>query len=141
MTLFEQKSSANPDSNLLLQVKLLREATNQAVVFNDLIKSSSRQVSPGYQQSMLQAYTRFFILYDRAAGNVTPKFHLMLHSIGQVAAFGSPKYFATYVDETFNGVLAGIAKHCHKLVWAETVFTRLSAIRQLDINRFAGFRT
>ena len=71
---------------------------------------------------------------------MAPKFHLMLHAIGQVATYGAPKYYATYVDEAFNGVLASIAKTCHRLTWADSIFGKLSAIQQMDSLRFAGFR-
>ena len=140
MALFEQKSLESPEKELFLQANLLRAATNEAVTFNNLLKTDTRQVSSEQQDAMIQAYTRFFVLYARAAGNITPKFHLMRHALGQVCKYGSPKYFATYVDEAFNGVLASIAKTCHKLTWAESVFWKLSAIQQLDAQKFAGFR-
>ena len=140
MTLFEQKSAEKPGCQLHLQAMLLRAAANEAILFNGLIKSSTRTVSDQHVESMQKSYSRFFVLYERAGGNVTPNFHLMLHAISQATRYGAPKWFATYVDEAFNGVLASIAKTCHKLTWAETVFTKLAAIEQMDSSRFAGFR-
>jgi hypothetical protein len=139
MDQFRQASSSTHGDELFLQIQLLRSALNEAVVFNGLMKSATRQVSSDHHTAMLQSYSRLFVLYERAGGNVTPKFHLMLHAIGQVPTFGCPKYFATYVDESFNGVLANIAKSCHKLTWAESIFNKLSAINQLDARRLAGF--
>ena len=140
MTQFEHKQSEQPGSDLLLQVQLLKAAANAAATFNDLIKPDVRRVSPEQQASMQRSYAHFFVLCERAGVNMTPKFHLMLHAIGQVTRYGAPKYYATYVHEAFNGVLASIAKTCHKLTWADAVFTKLSAIQQLDAHRLAGFR-
>lgn len=130
----------DPSSDMFLQVQLLQAALFEAVKFNELIKSDTREVSQQEQTAMKLSFARLFVLFERAGGNITPKFHLMRHSINQAAVYGAPKYFATYVDESFNGVIASIARNCHKLTWAETLFSRLSAIEQIDRNRLAGFR-
>ena len=140
MTQFEQADNQRPEQNLGLRAKLLLAAGSEALAFNNLLKDNSRQVPRASQEQLLLHYSRFFTLFDRARGNITPKFHLMYHAIQQINEYGNPRYFATYVDEAFNGVIASIARSCSRLTWTDSIFQKLGAIQQLNGQRFAGFR-
>ena len=139
MKLFSQADDERPDQQLHLQASLLLAAGREAVLFNELLKSNARLVPKNVQEKMMFHYSRFFTLFDRAGGNITPKFHLLYHGIFQISVYGNPRYFATYVDESFNGAIAAIARSCHRLTWTESIFRKLAAIEKLDSKRLAGF--
>ncbi len=44
--------------------------------------------------------------YDRAVGKLHPKHHLMIHLIQRVVKLGNPKLYASYRDESLNGVVS-----------------------------------
>ena len=140
MEQFQAVDNAKPDTHVRLQASLLLAASKEALLFNNLLKHNNRAVPRDTQKLMLLHYQRFFTLFDRAGGNIVPKFHLMHHSICQIEEYGNPRYFATYVDESFNGVIANIARSCHRRTWADSIFKKLSAIQQLDKGRLAGFK-
>jgi hypothetical protein len=140
MKQFESVDKESPEKQTHLQAQLLLASSQEALLFNNMLKENSRTVSRDAQSNMLLHYSRFFTLFDRAGGNITPKFHLMYHAIFQISEYGNPRYFATYVDESFNRIIAAIARSCHRLTWADSIFKKISAIQQLDKRRLAGFR-
>ena len=129
-----------PDKHTHLQARLLIAATREALSFNNLLKNNSRTIPKDTQEKMLMHYSRFFTLFDRAGGNIVPKFHVLYHSLQQIGTYGNPRYFATYVDESFNGVIAAIARSCHRLTWSDSIFRKIHVIQQIDKRRLAGFK-
>ena len=140
MNQFERRGMEQPEKQLHLQASLLLLAAKEALLFNTLLKDSPRIVPRDVQEGMLFHYSRFVTLFDRAGGTLTPKFHLMYHAIFMIESFGNPKFFASYVDESFNGVIAAVARSCHRLTWADSIFKKIGAIQQLDARSLAGFR-
>ena len=51
----------------------------------------------------------------------TPKWHLMMHLVCDVAWRGGPQVYATWFDENLNGFLGSLAKRCHRLTWHRSV--------------------
>ena len=64
----------------------------------------------------------------------------MYHSILQIGLCDNQKYYATYVGESFNEIIASVARSCHRLTWTDSIFKKLNALRQLDAHRLVGFR-
>jgi hypothetical protein len=101
------------------------------------LKSTPRTVPVDTQQKLLIEYKRFNVLFDRAGGILHAKNHLMLHLFQEIRYFGNARFYHTYQDESFNGILAKIARSCHRLNWAEVVFNKLHTISQLLKDRVA----
>lgn len=140
MNQFENWDMARPGAQTHLQATLLLAAAKEALLLNKLLKDTPRMVPRDVQESMLLHYSRFITLFDRAGGTLTPKCHIMYHAISMIDVYGNPKYFATYVDESFNGVIAAVARSCHRLTWTDSIFRKLGAIQELDARSLAGFR-
>ena len=52
---------------------------------------------------------------------MSPKFHLMFHCIQRAVSQGNPRFSSTYRDESLNGVIARIARSCHRRTWQAMV--------------------
>jgi hypothetical protein len=92
MEQFQSVDNAKPETHVRLQASLLLAASKEALLFNNLLKHNYRAVPRDTQKLMLLHYQRFFTLFDRAGGNIVPKFHLMHHSICQIEEYGNPRY-------------------------------------------------
>ena len=105
--------------------------------FEGLLKTTPRSVPLETQQKSLIEYKRFNVLFARAGGELHPKNHLMLHCFQEVKHFGNPKWYHCYLDESFNGVIAKIARSCHRLSWATVVFHKVTTASKLQKERIA----
>lgn len=114
-----------------LQSRLILETYKEATAFEHVLRTSPRDMDDASRQKALFHYTRFVILFDRCGGNLTPKFHLLVHQVQEYKHFGNARYYHTYVDESFNGLVAKMARASHRLCWAESVFKKLSVARKL----------
>jgi hypothetical protein len=115
--------------------QLILEAGREARKFELCLKSSSRAMTLESRERSLHCYTRFVALYSRCVNTLTPKFHLMFHQIVGTSKMGNPKYYHSYSDESFNGLLAKIAKSCHRACWGEQIFRKLSISRVVHSKR------
>ena len=114
-----------------LEAKLLLEAFREAVKFETVLRESPRNMSDDQQKQALFHYSRFIVLFDRCGGNLTPKFHLLIHQVQEYKIFGNARYYHTYADESFNAVVAQLARASHRLCWAESIFKKLAVARGL----------
>ena len=73
------------------------------------------------RQQLLTDYTHHVVLFHRAGGVLKPKHHMMFHLILDASWKGSPSLWATFRDESLNGVLAGIARSCHRNRFGEVI--------------------
>ena len=80
-------------------------------------------------------YLHFCSMYMRAGGTARPKFHLMIHLIQRIGRLGNPKYYVTYMDESWNGVLAKIAATCHRSTFQYTVHSKFSVATTMGVLR------
>ncbi len=67
-------------------------------------------------QEFLDATKRYRALALRAGIFPKPKDHLMVRLARRVVEDGHPTFYATFLDEYLNGVLATLAKHAHRSV-------------------------
>ena len=126
------KSISSLEKNFYEQGRLLHAASDQAVKFDSMVRNvSQRRVSRETQFEMLQTYSRFVVLFDRAGGEHIPKTHLMFHCILEAGVRGNPKFYHTYRDEWLNGVIAKIARSCHRTNWSFNVFKKISISKQI----------
>jgi hypothetical protein len=110
-------------------------AVTEAITFEQLMKSSPRTVPRDTQEKLFMEYKRFNVLFTRSGGIMHAKNHLMLHLFQEVSHFGNARFYHTYLDESFNGTLAKIARSCHRLNWSEVVFNKISTATQLQQER------
>jgi hypothetical protein len=114
-----------------LEAKLLLAAYKEAARFEQVLRQSPRDMDETSRKQALFHYSRFVVLFDRCGGNLTPKFHLLIHQVQEYKYFGNARYYHTYSDESFNSIIAKIARASHRLCWAESVFKKLSVAREL----------
>jgi hypothetical protein len=83
------------------------------------------------RQQLLNDYTHHCTLYFRAGGLLKPKHHQLFHMILDSSWKGHPSLYATFRDESLNGVIAGIARSCHRNSFAEVVHFKFSALQAM----------
>ena len=103
--------------------------------FERILKTSKRKLDDEALESMFSAYYRFASLYARAEGNVVGKIHLMFHMIIGARKKGNPRFYSTYRDESFNGVLAKIARGTHRLDWYKGIFKKVSVFNKFHLSQ------
>ena len=79
-----------------------------------IMDENQHSVARPVQVKMWEAFSRHVHLYLRTGGTCLPKYHLMMHMLHRVAIHGNPSSYSTYRDESLNGVLAKIARSCHR---------------------------
>ena len=112
------------------KAKLLQQSTKSAIEFGHALKTEGRLMLPKQVTTALQAYNRFLALYEKAGGALLPKCHLMHHLIQNALAKGNAKYYSTYRDETFNGVVAKIARSCHRRTWYNAIHFKFQMVHR-----------
>ena len=110
------------------KAKLLCEASTAAVLFEETFAKSTRRVSRLEAEQALGSYKRFLRFYHEAGGSMLPKCHLMFHLIQRSLFKGNPKRYTTYKDESFNGVLARIARSSHRRTWANVIHWKAQSV-------------
>jgi hypothetical protein len=83
------------------------------------------------RQKLFSTYVRHVSLFNRAGGVFLPKHHMMMHLIWKTGTMGHPSLWATFRDESLNGVVARIARSCHRAAFNQAVhikFKRLQAL-------------
>ena len=116
------------DATMARQGKQLYEAAVSAVRVETAFATSSRVLSRQEVQTSLNAYLRFLRFYSDAGGPLHPKHHFMLHLLQRSVYKGNPRMYTTYRDETFNGMLAKIARSCHRRTWMNIVHWKCQAL-------------
>jgi len=113
--------------------QLLCECLAGMVSFNNIISTCDREISHATQLELMSLYLKSYMCFDRAGGQCRPKWHLMIHCILKMTWFGNARYYWTYRDEGLNGVLAKIARSCHRRHWQEAVHTKFSICKSLGL--------
>ena len=96
-----------------------------------LRNSGAMVLSRVQRQELLNDYTHHVSLYHRAGGKLKPKHHMMFHMILDSSWKGAPSLYATFRDESLNGVIAGIARSCHRKRFGEIIHFKFSALQSL----------
>ena len=96
-----------------------------------LRNSGAMVLSRVQRQELLNDYTHHVSLYHRAGGKLKPKHHMMFHMILGSSWKGAPSLYATFRDESLNGVIAGIARSCHRNRFGEIIHFKFSALQSL----------
>ena len=115
------------------QAHLLLLAGKAACDIDDLMPRRGRCLSQEDSATLLATYLQHVSFFLLAGGKCVPKHHLMVHMMVFSQLHGNPIYYHTYKDESLNGVVARIAKHCHRWTFHITVHKRFSAMQELNL--------
>lgn len=63
-----------------------------------------------------------------------PKCHFMIHLIQRALFKGNPCKYGTYRDESFNGLIAKIARACHRRTWANVIHWKCQGLHKKHRN-------
>ena len=112
--------------------QLLLACGKSALKVDMALRNSGKiELEHSVRQQLLNDYTHHVTLFHRAGGLLKPKHHMMFHLIIDTARLGAPSLHATFRDESLNGVIAGIARSCHRNHFAEAVHFKFSALQVL----------
>ena len=116
-----------------LKAKLLRQCGSCFIAFDKIISENGRDLTHLQQLQLSSLFLTAHTCYDRAGGSLKPKWHMMCHAIERLHLFGNPRFYWTYRDEGMNGVLAKIARSCHRRHWMETVHNKFELCKALGL--------
>jgi hypothetical protein len=113
-----------------LQAQFLSAAVDAACDFEDSMAEHPRIMPFEARQQTLSHYLRYAHLFQRAGGRISPKNHLLFHSI--IDSDSNPRFNMTYRDEALNGVVARIARSCHRNTFGDTVHYKFAILTEID---------
>jgi hypothetical protein len=93
--------------------------------------TGSLTYTPAERQQLLTDYTHHVVLFHRAGGLLKPKHHMFFHLILDSSWRGVPSLWTTFRDESLNGVIAGIARSCHRNRFGEVIHFKFSALKAM----------
>ena len=133
----EYESQFNELANASLKTALgfAKEACSAALSFETTLRENGRYLGPDATQSLFVDYMRFASMYERAGGNLVQKHHLMVHCVRDTSIFGNPRFYTTYRSESFNGVLAKIARNCYSSSFYQDMHIRAAALNARAISK------
>ena len=99
------------------QGRALKSVGDALCHFHHIVRTSPRRLSATRAQSLVDCAKRACMLREEAGIDTTPKWHLMLHLVSKSWHHGNPAMYATFLDESYNGALAKMAKSCHRQTW------------------------
>ena len=80
---------------------------------------------------LFNQYSLHLHLYHLLGGDNRPKHHQMMHLIHKCGTRGHPSLYATFRDESLNGVVARIARGCHRSTFQVSVHVKLKRLQAL----------
>jgi hypothetical protein len=120
-----------------MRAQLWLEAAKSAMEVNCIMDRNDQTLPAVEQQKLFDAYMRHCVLFARGGGNLRPKHHACFHMIWQVRHKGNPRMWATWADESLNGVLAKIARSCHRACWETMVHKKFSMLMEIGLPTYA----
>ena len=85
------------------------------------------------QELLMRSYTRHMTMFVRAGANSTLKHHLMSHLVQRINRLCNPESYWAYRDESLNGVVANLARSCHRITYIESVHNRYRWLDSSDL--------
>ena len=98
-------------------------------------KANGRVLTAAQTQELVDSAKRAFVLHPRAGIPSTPKWHLMLHLVARAYYHGNPTSYSTFLDESYNGTIADMARRCHRQTWHKSLLAafRWASERQREV--------
>ena len=131
MLLKHQNTIHHGESAELFQ--LLLRAGQAALKFDEVLAAHGRRVDEQACEALFANYDRFICLCARAGVPRLPKAHLVYHFLQKASSKGNPRMYSTYVDESYNGVIARICRSVHRRGWALAVYRKLDMMQTMAV--------
>ena len=125
--------SGNPGSTQPVLFDLLLCAGRAALKFDAILAGHERSVDESTCQQLFDEYNAFICISARAGVPVLPKAHLMYHLLQRSLTKGNPRMYTTYVDESYNGVIARVCRSVHRKGWALAVYRKLDMMQAMGV--------
>ena len=123
------------DKDLVRAFGFASDAAKAALELQNVMESNNRKFCEKTVAELLFNYLRFASLYERAGGNYVAKHHLMVHCIRDSIRFGNPRFYTTYRSESFNGLLAAMARSCASPSFYADVHMKAAALNARCISK------
>lgn len=117
------------------KAKFLKESSTAALALDQVFQSQQRTLTRSQLQKAFSSYVRCLAFYLKAGGHLVPKCHFMIHLIQRAQLKGNPRMYTTYRDESFNGLIAKIARSVHRRTWANSVHWKSHWLHQKNHQR------
>ncbi len=102
----------------------------------DLMRSEPRIMSREKCRHLLNLAVQHVQLAEIASVELVPKHHLMIHLCFCTARHGNPRWYANFVCESQNRVVANAASTCHRRTWAKSLFLRMRLLPFVSENKY-----
>ena len=114
-----------------LLARFLLASCAAAVKFENLLDSYDRYIPREGRLELWKTYMQFLSLYQRSGGAFVGKHHQMMHLLHRIYRRGNPRHYGTYKDESLNGVIAKIARSCHRSSFGLSVHMKFNILQQI----------
>ena len=114
-----------------MKAQCLLAAGEAAMAFNSELRQHSRLVPREGQERLWASYMKHVTFFLRAGGQIKPKHHQMFHCIQRIHSHGNPLHYHTFKDESLNGVIAKIARSCHRTNFGLSVHMKFNALASI----------
>ena len=112
--------------------QLLLACAGSALDVDHLLRSNGMAtMTNDARQLLFQKYTHHVHLYVMCGGILMPKHHMMYRLIHKCGVYGHPSLWATFRDESLNGVIAKIARSCHRRTFNKMIHIKLKRLQRL----------
>ena len=116
-------------------VGLLIAAGRAALDFEGILETHPQNMSIDSRQQLLAAYSNHVELFERAGARLSPKNHLLLHGVLLTRKSGNMRFYHCYRDESSDGVLAVVARSCHRRSFAYLTHQKFEVMQQLQMRQ------
>ena len=118
----------------------MAELGEHLVHFRWSMRAKENVFSPAEHEDFVATAIRVFVLRALAGVPATPKWHFMLDMAYEAGRHGNPASYATFLDESYNGELAAVARACHARTWHTRVLVHFRwAVSYTQQSRIAMF--
>jgi hypothetical protein len=112
---------------------LLLAAGQAAQDFQGACAGPTTMPKEATQERMWRSTRRFVHMFHLAGGNTVPKAHVLLeHLVQRVPYLRRPRACTTYADESLNGVIARIARSCHRRHFGRAIHCKYKVLAELE---------
>lgn len=104
----------------------LKAAGSALVEYFRIMECNGRNFSDDTMHAF-RAHCHAHLRYAKDAGILyTPKHHLMVHLTHRAAKHGNPRFYSTFLDESFNGQMAAVCRSAHRAKFQERVLIKFA---------------
>lgn len=111
------------------QARLLADSGAHLATVYRVLKEHGPRLPPVACSELLQSAALHCTYYQAAGFRPAPKHHWLWEMAKWARFSGNPRFYATYVDEDFNQVVAAVARTAHPSTFARSILKKLRVLR------------